>query len=229
MNRIIFLSLLVILRAPSFQARAGDSVEGVTVKDDQAYFLRGDKLEALTENLKFPFDVEISTNGDFQVAGGKTRSIQQGQIIRSDGWLLNSDGSVEPVFDHIAMKAGKVILVRDGKAEALAKPMSFANKLEVSPDGGCVYPGGRRARLTDGQMFRLDGTAVPAKDTITLKNGCVVVQREGSLITLAPVQIMGMNDGTRVYGDGYIQQRDGTKTKLHEGQTILIDGANVNP
>jgi hypothetical protein len=80
-------------------------------------------------------------------------------------------------------------------------------------------------RLMDGQLFRMDGTPVDAKDTATLKNGVVVVQKDGSLIRLAPVQIMGMNDGTRVRGDGQVQKPDGTTSQLREGQTILIEGA----
>jgi hypothetical protein len=79
----------------------------------------------------------------------------------------------------------------------------------------------------DGQLFRLDGTAIVPKDTVTLKNGRVVVQRDGSLISLSPVQIMGMNDGTRVRGDGLIQNPDGTTVQLHEGQTILVEGVIV--
>jgi hypothetical protein len=228
MNRIILPLLLMILGVPSFQARADDPVDGVTVKNAKVYCVRGDTLEAITDSLVLPFDVRVSTNGSFRVAGGKERTIQEGQIIRRDGWLLNPDGSIEPVFDHVAMKEGKVLLVRDGQAEALAKRMSFPNKLEVNPDGACVYPDGNRTRLLDGQLFRLDGTPIPAKDTITLKNGRVVVQKEGSLIPLSPKQSITMNEGTQVHGEGFIQQKNGTKTKLSEGRTILIDGAIVN-
>lgn len=227
MNRIISLFIVGIVGAPLFQARADDPVDGVTVKDQVAYSMRGETLEALTENLKFPFEIEINTNGEFRVANGNMRTLQEGQIIRRDGWLLNPDGSIQPVFDHVAMKEGKVIVVRDGQAEALAEPTRFPNNLNVNPDGACVYPSGSRTRLMDGQLFRLDGTPVLSKDTATLKNGRVVVQKEGSLIRLSSIQIMGMNDGTRVQGDGYVQRMDGTKTKLREGQTILIQGAIV--
>ena len=79
--------------------------------------------------------------------------------------------------------------------------------------------------MQDGQLFRLDGTAVAAKDTVTLKNGRVVVQKDGHMITLQPVQIMGMSDGTRVRGTGIVEKHDGTNIQLSEGQTILIDGA----
>jgi len=97
----------------------------------------------------------------------------------------------------------------------------------VAPDGYCVYSDGGRSRLVDGQLFRLDGTFVPAKDTVTLKNGHVTVQKSGTLVPLTPIQIMGMNDGTRVHGDGFIQRLDGTTMQLREGQTILVDGVIV--
>jgi hypothetical protein len=227
MNRIISSFIVAILGAPLSQAWADDAVDGVIVKDHVVYFMRGETLEALTENLRFSFGVEIAPNGEFRVADGKVRSLQEGQIIRRDGWLVNPDGAVQPVFDHVAMKEGKVLVVRDGQAEALAGPTLFPNNLNVNPDGSCVYPSGSRTRLMDGQLFRLDGTPIPSKDTATVKNGRVVVQKEGSLIRLSSIQIMGMNDGTRVQGDGYVQRMDGTKTKLREGQTILIEGAAV--
>ena len=40
---------------------------------------------------------------------GKTRHLEAGQILRADGILLNPDGSVMPVFDHIAMSNGRVM------------------------------------------------------------------------------------------------------------------------
>jgi hypothetical protein len=181
-------------------------------------------LEVLRTPLKLPFEVAVNTNGTFKVAGGKERKLAVGQVIRSDGWLLNPDGSVQPVFDYVAMQAGKVIVVRDGQVAALTETMSFPNSLRIAPDGTCVYPGSGPSRLADGQLFRLDGTSVPCKDTVTLMNGRVVVQKSGKLIQLMAMQRMGMNDGTVVQGDGFINQRDGTLTQLREGQTVLVDG-----
>lgn len=226
-SRILSILLLAAATVFSLQAQTDGQVDGVTVKDQKVYSMSGDKLEILADNLKFPFNVEVDTNGCFTVGKGKARTLQAGQVIRRDGWLLNPDGSVEPVFDHVTMQGGVVKVVRDGLAEPLAKPMNFANGLSLAPDGSCVYPDGAHARLMDGQLFRLDGTPIASKDTITLKNGGVVVQKEGTLIRLSPVQIMGMNDGTRVRGDGSIQKRDGTTIQLREGQTILIEGALV--
>jgi hypothetical protein len=229
MNRIacglFCLGFLPVVCAPSLQAQTNNPADGVTVKGEEVYCIRGEQLEVLTDNLKLSSDIEVKTNGYFKVGNGQERKLEEGQVLRRDGWLLNRDGSVWPVFDYVAMKEGKVIVVRDGRAETLTAPTTFLGNLKIAPDGSCVYPNGSSARLVDGQLFRLDGTSVPAKDTVTLKNGRVVVQKSGTLISLTPSQIMGMNDGTRVRGDGSIMNRDGTITQLREGQTVLIEGA----
>jgi len=219
------LAFLAVVWTPSLQAQTDKSVDGVTVKNEIVYAMRGSQLDALTDVLKFPYDIEVNTNGYFKVGNGRDRKLEEGQVLRSDGWLLNQDGSLWPVFDYVTMKEGKVIVTRDGQAETLTKTMTFPNHLSISPDGSCVYPNGGNARLADGQLFQLDGSSVPSKDTVTMKNGRVVVQKSGTLITLAPTQIMGMNDGRRVQGDGTIKNRDGTTTQLQEGQTVLLDGA----
>lgn len=226
-NRILSVVLFAIFCACSFQVLAANEVNGVTVKDNEVYAMQGDKLELLTNNIELPFDVTVSTNGNFKVGeDGKERKIEEGQVVRNDGWLLNPDGSIQPVFDHVGMKNGQVYVVRDGQAKAITASMVFPNGMSIGADGfGANLPGGR-LRMLDGQLFRLDGTPIQAKDTVTLKNGRVVVQKDGTLIPLLPVQMMGMSDGTRVHGNGAIEKHDGTTFQISEGQTILLDGAN---
>ena len=213
-----------VLSVMGVHAQPSGTMDGVTVKGSIVYSVRGEQLEVLADNVKFPSGVEATTNGTFTVAKGKERTLNPGQVLRRDGWLLKTDGSVESVFDHVTMKSGQVMLVRDGQSAPLTEPKTFPNGLNIAPDGNCVYPDGRHLRLVDGQIFGLDGSTIPAKDTISLKNGQVVVQKDGALIPLAPVQVMGMSDGTRVQGDGTIKKRDGTTFQLREGQTILIEG-----
>ena len=226
--KTICLFLLTMVYTSWTWAQTVSSVDGVRVKDGKEYSMQGDRAELVTDNIEFPFNVVVTTNNTFKVADGKERDIADGQVIRRDGWILNPDGSIEPVFDHVAMKDGKVIVVRDGQTQALTQTMNFSNKMSIAPDTFCTYPDGIHTRLMDGQLFRLDGTSIPSKDAVTLKNGHVVVQKEGTLVPLAANQIMGMNDGSRVGGNGSIQKHDGSTVTLHEGQTILIDGALVN-
>jgi hypothetical protein len=227
LNRIACILFLVLGSAQPLPASDNSAVDGVTVKGGVVYTVQGGRLEILQDNLKLPFDVEVNANGTFKVAKGKERRLTEGQEILREGWLLNPDGSIQPVIDHVAMKAGKVMVVRDGQPEALGNPMTFPNNMTVAPDGMCTDSSGRRFRLVDGQLFQLDGAPLPAKDAVTLKNGRVVVQKDGTMIRLTPVQVMGMNDGTRVRGTGVIEKQNGTTIQLAEGQTILIEGLYI--
>ena len=218
------LCLLSVVGAASLQAQSGSAPDGVTLKDGKVYGIAGGQLVALAEAVKLPFDVEVNPDGIFKVAAGKERNLLEGQIIRRDGWLVSRDGSVQPVFDHVAMLAGRVMVVRDGRAAPLTKTLNFPGVLTVEPDGSCTYTRSGSSRLQDGQLFRMDGTGIMAKDTATLINGKLVVQRGGSLINLNSGQIMGMNDGTRVYGDGRVERQNGTITQMREGQVVLFDG-----
>ena len=219
------LCVLSGICAPPLFAQSDNAADGVTVKVGKVYNLQGGRLVELTDDEKLPFDVEVSTNGTFTVAAGKERMIEEGQIIRRDGWLVNPDGSVQPVFDHVAMLAGRVVVVRDGQSTPLATAMTFPSGLVIQPDGTCAYTKSGGERLQDGQLFRMDGTGITAKDTATFKNGVVVLQRGGAIIRLQPNQIMGMNEGSKVYGNGQVQPRDGPATKMVEGQMVLFDGA----
>lgn len=222
---LTYLLLLAGFTNLIIPVRAAELVEAVIAKEDVTYRLNGDKPELLEEDIVFPDRVEISTKGTFKVADGKERKLGPGQILRRDGWLVNGNGSVQPVVNHVGMKDGRTYVVRDGVATPLTAIMNFPNGMSVGPDGvGARLPGGR-ARMLDGQLFRLDGTVIQSKDTVTFKNGRVILQKDGTLITLGSAQMMGMSDGTRVYGRGAIQKPDGTIIELREGQTVLIDGA----
>jgi hypothetical protein len=218
----VLLCLLCGLVAPAVFAQS-DS-DGVTVKSNTVFNMQGGQLTKITEPETLPFDVWMNTNCYFKVGDGKLRLLGDGQIIRRDGWLVSPDGSVEPVVDHVMMRAGKVIVVRDGVTKPLAEQMVFPNGLVVNPDGTCTYTDTGNSRLQDGQLFQIDGTSIPARDTATFINGHVVLQRGGTLVTINSNQIMGMNDGSRVRGDGYIVWLDKTETQMVDGQTVLFQG-----
>ena len=164
------------------------------------------------------------------LAGGKDRNLEEGQVIRNDGWLVKTNGMVEPIIDHLAMIAGRVILRRDGHEEGLTEQMVFPNGLIVNPNGSCTYPGSAPSRLANGQLFRFNGKAIHVMDAVTLINGKVMVQMDGALVYVSPVTAVGvaggaigMCDRTLVKADGTMMRRDGSITVLREGHTVLIE------
>ena len=213
-------------------AQTNSSAEAVTCRTNTSLLQRGGELTPLTEELTMPGGIEVFTNGTFRVKEGKTRLLKEGEILRADGYLVKPDGAVMPVFDHIAMSKGRVMVFKDGEDEALSAPLTFPDGSVINPDGSYWRPAGsygRRSRLAEGRLLTLEGVSLGGLDTISLRNGKVVVHKSGTLIPLqSSNQTTAMSDGTRVRGDGLISYPGGATTQLVEGQTVAVPGRRAD-
>ncbi len=212
---------LAVLDLP---AQESGGVERVTRKDGKVMIVKGGSSAPLEKEITLPHDIKVMTNGTFTVKGGKSRELKEGQVLNKDGTLLNTDGSIMPVMDHVTLKNGRVVLVKDGESATVDKELVLGNGTRVAPDGTVTAKDGRRTRLLDGQLLELGGAVLPAKDTITLQNGKVMVQKDGSMLSVQPGQTLMMSDGTKVFGDGTILLKDGKKVTLSEGQILTVEG-----
>jgi len=217
---IVWLMLLSL----GLNSKAAQNPERVTFKRGEVLILQNGKTSPLEQDIDFPKQIKISTNGTFTVKSGKPRNFSEGQILDQEGMLTNPDGSVTPVIDHVTMKNGKVLVVRDGDSQPLQQDLALGDGTKVLPDGSLRTPDGRLKRLIDGQLLMLDGAVLPAKDTVSLQDGAVVVQKDGSLLKINPTQTIMMNDGTKVFGNGTVLLPDGRSVNLVEGQILTIEG-----
>jgi hypothetical protein len=214
----------LLLAGAGAQTASSPPVERVLKKEGKMLVAQNGQNTEMKEGILLPDDIKVMTNGTFRVQGGKVRTLEEGQSISSDGWLASPDGSLMPVADHVLMKNGHAVLVKDGESSALTQAMTLGNQTRIEPDGMVRTPDGRSLRLLDGQMYKLDGSPVPTKDTISLKNGKVMVQKDGSAFDVPSGRSLMMNDGTKVFGDGKVIMKDGSRVTLAEGQIIVVTG-----
>jgi hypothetical protein len=213
-----------LLAATTASAAPNAAIERVFKKSDKVYVVQNGQESEIREEIVLPDDIKVKTNSTFRVQGGKIRTLLEGQSLSADGWLTSPNGSVVPVIDHVLMQSGHAVLVKDGEDVPITQTLTLGNQTTVEPDGSIRTPDGRSVRLLDGQMYKLDGTRIPTKDTISLQNGQVTVQKDGSVFNVAPNRSLMMNDGTKVFGDGRVLSRDGTPTTLVEGQILVVPG-----
>jgi len=193
-------------------------------KEGVTWQIQGETTKRLEKELAWPNEIKVLTNGIFQVKAGKERRLQEGQILGEDGRLTSPDGSVVPVMEHLVMKNGQVLMVKDGISSALQGDVTLGDGSTVTQDGFYAKPGGVRSKLLDGQMFQLDGQTIAAKDTVILIAGKVRVQKDGTLFDVPPGRSLMMNDGAKVFGDGTVLMKDGTTRQLTEGVILVMEG-----
>jgi hypothetical protein len=200
-------------------------VERVTNKDGKLQAQVGSNLLPMKAAVAFPGGITVNTNGTFKVGQGPERKLESGQAITADGMLHKPDGTVGPVFDHYVVRANRVYAVKDGAAPALVtQQVIFPDGSSLLPDG-FYRSGGRVTRLIDGQTLAIGGNVIPSVDSVSLKGGKVVVQKDGALIPVTTS--ITMNDGTKVMANGTMISFDGKTAQLKEGQTVTLPGAVV--
>lgn len=227
--KVIVPGLVLLLSATAAFAAATNAVDKVQFQGGKILTWPGGKTLLAPDEASLPHAVVVKTNGTFTVQGGKLRSLLEGESIGKDGTLTKPDGTVQPVVDHVALLRGRVVVVKDGEAGAASAPVKIADGTTIYPDGQVTSRSGTSRRLLDGEVFQLQGGALPARDTITLQGGRVKVQKDGSLLTVEPGRSIMMNDGTKVYGDGKIIKADGTESQLAEGKIVVIEGVVTRP
>jgi hypothetical protein len=231
-SQIAVIALLTTIVAHS--AETITNAEKVQFKDRKVYaWLNGGRVE-VTNKVELPFNILIETNGTFTVDDGRLRALQDGDVLGRDGMLLRPDGSITPVMDHITLNRGQVLRA-DGDAAEPQAALQLGDGTVIRPDRKVVTPTGMASWLQDGELLRPGGGTYPARDTITMRNGRVMVQKDGSMLTVEPNRNITMNDGTKVFADGtYIlfNKARGTVSgepvqQLVEGQVLTLEGIVV--
>jgi hypothetical protein len=62
--------------------------------------------------------------------------------------------------DHIMMKDGKVMMIKEGKGMQLDKELTLTNGSKVAVDGTITMKDGTKMTMKDGDMMTMDGEMV---------------------------------------------------------------------
>ena len=186
--------------------------------------LESGDTQTATNEITLPQSIKVMTNGAFTVNSGKKRNLRDGQILGADGNLTSPDGTVEPVADHVVLKGGRLRLVKDGESMPATGEVRLGDGSRIRPDGTITGADGRIRRMLDGQICKFSGESISTTDTVTVKDGKVILQKDGGRVTLKQGQTIMMSDGTKVSADGTILRADGTRSKVGEGEILKLPG-----
>ncbi len=227
-SKTLSLTLLpavaTVLFCACLHAEKAVSVERVLFKDKAVWAVKGGASVLLTNEITLPLEIKVMTNGTYRVKGGKERPFAEGQVLGADGMLVSPDGTIKPVFDHVGVVGGKPVIMKDGDVSALEADTDLPGAGRVTPDGYLISKSGVRRKLLDGEIIDLTGQAISVSDSVVLKNGKVIVQKDGASFEVAPGRNLMMNDGSKVFGDGTVVMKDGTKVVLVPDEILKLEG-----
>lgn len=229
MGQMLACSVALAIAISVASGAVPEAAERVRFADGKTWVWQAGAPSLCVSAVAMPFDILVETNGTYTVAGGRVRQMLDGEILGADGMLLRPDGQIVPVIDHITMNRGRVMVMRDGDFQPLSETARLGNGMFVQADGKVITASGSSRRLLDGELLQFRGGALPARDTITVHDGQVMVQKDGTMILLGAGRTIMMNNGTKVFSDGSFVDFAGQRFHLQDGDIQVIEGVLVRP
>ncbi len=222
------LALSLFGTSLGLQAERVRSTAYLTTEGGKVYVVAEHRTELLKRPLALTSELTITTNGVIKISGDGEEQLREGRAITLDGFWIGDDGTLLAFQPHYLMKDRVLYSVKSGVKAVLEQDVAFANGNVLRTDGTLLTSDYRVIRLQDGQRLAFTGETIPALDHVMIKDGSLVLQKDGSIIPLPVVSRIGMSDGTVVSGAGLITLPTGEQITLAEGQRVTLDGAAMS-
>lgn len=201
------------------------TMDHVILREGKVFLEQDGQSKPLQKEMTLSGGIKVQTNGLVTLSGGVEKTLPENRPFTLDGFLIAGDGRFVRLDDHIAVLDGALMMVKNGQASRVGQEITLGDGTVVLPDGVFLRPDGRRLRLLDGQMLKLDGSGIPTRDQVLIRDGHVVLQKDGSILSLGASRTIAMSDGTKVKGDGSVIFTDGRALVLRPGQRLSLPGA----
>jgi hypothetical protein len=198
------------------------------VKDGQTQVL-------LQESMTMPNGNKVMKNGTVIKKDGTKYNLKEGERLDMNGDIIqDKDKMSTDEKNHVMMKNGKMIQVKDGREIPLTAEVLLADWSKVQPDGTIIKENGQKIQLKEGERINMDGVmmskvntgytgnATANTDCITMKGGKMCIIKSGQTLPMTKEQILP--NGTKVMTNGTIVKKDGKTITMKEGDKVDMKG-----
>ncbi|MEP7141938.1 MAG: DUF6799 domain-containing protein [Ferruginibacter sp.] len=221
----------------------------VIMKDEQTIVVKNGDSTLLKDSIQLESGAIVLKDGTVTYTSGKTVKLKNGQFIALSNTAESDSGadstSEAKPDDKIVMKDDKVIVVKKGDSTVLADSIKLGSGAVVRNDATVQFKDGTTAKLKNGQSIALTtapdesksktdtatatktatttstSPATVAEDKVIMKDDKVMVVMNGDSTLLA--DSIKLKSGAVVQNDGSVRFKDGTTTKLKNGQFIALN------
>ena len=126
------------------------------------------------------------------------------------------------------MKNGILMEVRNGTEMRMYDTMKMLDGSKVLPDGTILRLDGSQTKLHEGERIFHSGvvSAMPKNEYVTMSNGRMTIVKDTIWIEMD--RNLMLENGHRVFIQGYVVTPDGKKVQFNEGDKMSLQGIWMN-
>lgn len=170
----VFISVGVVAQekmAAMQDLKMKQTKDHVMMKDGKMMLIKDGKMVMMYEDMTMANGTVVSSDGTIKTKGGKTRMLLNGDIVdmkgkvtskkvKDDRWVKNH----KKMKDHVTMKRGKMMLMKNGEFFVVDKNMKLANGTVIAPDGKVNMKDGSTMQMKNGDQIFMDGKVKQKRD-----------------------------------------------------------------
>ncbi len=128
----------------------------------------------------------------------------------------------------VFMRNGVPMEVKNGSEMRMYEDMKMLDGSKVLTDGTILRLDGTQTKLQEGERIFLSGVVspIPKNEYVTMNNGRMTIVKDTIWIQMD--RNLMLENGNRVFVQGYVVTSDGKKVQFKEGDKMSMGGAWMN-
>ena len=207
--------------------------------------------QILQQDMTFASGNKLLKHGHISKKDGTKHILKEGEKLDMEGnFIIDKSKSDFDEKNHIAMKMGKMVVIKDGKEMAMTSEMLMPDWSRIYADGTVEKQNGTKTKMKEGERFNMEGEAMSklntgytgapivastnktatstaiATTTAPATTQTVIVLKTGKMVIQMGAKEIPMskerilNNGTKIMTEGTVLKKDGSSFKLKEGEKV---------
>ncbi len=229
---------IIFLKGGKVDAKAVDER-----KTTDHYIFRGGKMmlvkegepQILQQDITFANGTKLLKHGHVTKKDGAKHVLKEGEKLDIDGnFIVDKSKNDYDEKNHIALKMGKMIQVKDGKDIPMTSEVLMPDWSKIYPDGTVEKQNGTKTKMKEGERFNMEGAAMAKLNTGytgPMVASTTKTTAATTTTTTATTTPPAANQTTIALKTGKLVIQMGTKEVpmskerlLNNGTKILVDG-----
>lgn len=131
------------------------------MQDGKMMMMKNGKRMLMDADMSMPNGTMVMKDGTCTMMDGTRMMMKEGDRMDMNGNMMKKGYNRK---DHIMMKNGKMMIIKDGKKTALGSTMPMPNGVMVMPDGTCTMEDGTKLMMKDGDKMDMEGNMIGKKN-----------------------------------------------------------------
>lgn len=229
---------IILLKGAKVEAKAMDerkTTDHYIFRNGKMMLVKDGEPQILTQDITFNNGNKLLKHGHVIKKDNTKHILKEGEKLDVDGnFIVDKSKADYDEKNHIVMKMGKMVQVKDGKDIPMASEMLMPDWSKIYPDGTVEKQNGTKTKMKEGERFNMEGepmakintgyTGTPVASTAKTTSTTTTTATTSTTPPTATQTLIVMKASKLIIQMGAKEIPMSKERILNNGTKIMLDG-----